>query len=93
MWSAGSTDLFSNREITLLIELVEALPVLYAADKKSFKAIVPREKAWKIISDKLNRTGKSCYEDKLFETNQVYVYKLFRFCEPRLLHVSSVCCM
>lgn len=58
MWSAGSTDLFSNREIALLIELVEALPVLYAADKKLFKGIIPREKAWKIISEKLNRTGK-----------------------------------
>ena len=59
MWSAGSTDLFSNREIALLIELVEALPVLYAADKKLFKSIIPREKAWKIISEKLNRTGGS----------------------------------
>lgn len=57
MWSTGNTDLFTNRDVTLLIELVEALPVLYAADKKSFKAIVPREKAWKIISEKLNRTG------------------------------------
>lgn len=53
----GTTDLFSNREISLLIELVEALPVLYAADKKSFKTIISREKAWKIIADKLNRTG------------------------------------
>lgn len=57
-WSTGSTDLFSTREISLLIEMVEALPVLYAADKRAFKGIVPREKAWKIISDKLNRTGK-----------------------------------
>jgi len=50
--------LFSSREISLLIELVQAFPVLYAADKKSFKAIIPREKAWRIIADKLNRTGK-----------------------------------
>lgn len=57
-WSAGSTDLFSTREISLLIEMVEALPVLYAADKRAFKGIVPREKAWKIISEKLNRTGE-----------------------------------
>lgn len=57
IWSVGSTDLFSNREIALLIELVEALPVLYAADKKMFKGIIPREKAWKVISEKLNRTG------------------------------------
>lgn len=59
MWSAGSTDLFSNREIALLIELVQGLPVLYAADKKLFKGIIPREKAWKVISEKLSRTGKT----------------------------------
>lgn len=58
MWNSGSTDLFSHREIALLIEIVKELPVLYAADKKSFKAVIPREKAWKIISEKLNRTGK-----------------------------------
>lgn len=57
-WSSGSTDLFSTREICLLIELVEALPVLYAADKKLFKGIIPREKAWKIIAEKLGRTGE-----------------------------------
>ncbi|XP_067936491.1 uncharacterized protein [Watersipora subatra] len=60
IWSAGTTDLFSSREISLLIELVEALPVLYAADKKQYKGIIPREKAWKIISEKLNRTVTEC---------------------------------
>lgn len=58
MWNTGSSDLFSNKQIALLIELVEALPVLYAADKKMFKGIIPREKAWRIIAEKLNKTGE-----------------------------------
>lgn len=57
MWTAGQTDLFSSREIVLLIDMVQKLPVLYAADKKSYKSLISRDKAWKVISDKLNRTG------------------------------------